>query len=435
MRTDMPRGLLPKRNHAVVFVMMVLVLLLSWGSPVASFRSSIVKLAPKGQRTSFLARPVHQTSATSSRRQRRSSRTSSATGLSMFMGSDGGILGVGTPEVFTVLLVGYFVLGPSDLYKLVKEIGKFIQNIRTLGNDLTTSFESNMESQLQLEEIRKAQQELNDAFSFRRTINTNKEEEAFSTNVQTTRPGEEAPGMGGAAVAGAAPATTVEEGPNPPPKKKIRRRVKKRAAVENPPELEMPNTAAATTTAPTATASDAASEAAAASQMKKPSADPFVQDSAKSFTPEEEALINAEFDKYTSLNDFAESTSGPSWYDDISEPATAGSSIQQPTTAETSRFQQQLSGNWNDQILDKSEELAPLAKVMDMLALLEEEKIASQKRLEEEFRERAKSDESFYRRQRQLLEEAAAEVQSNAYNLNSTVKTDNNTTVSAASTS
>ena len=62
--------------------------------------------------------------------------------------------------------MGYFVLGPSDLYKLVKEIGKFIQNIRTMGTDLTTTFENNMESQLQLEELRKAQRELNDAFSF-----------------------------------------------------------------------------------------------------------------------------------------------------------------------------------------------------------------------------------------------------------------------------
>eukprot|EP00522_Entomoneis_paludosa_P010328 CAMPEP_0172441436 /NCGR_PEP_ID=MMETSP1065-20121228/1985_1 /TAXON_ID=265537 /ORGANISM="Amphiprora paludosa, Strain CCMP125" /LENGTH=357 /DNA_ID=CAMNT_0013190801 /DNA_START=325 /DNA_END=1398 /DNA_ORIENTATION=+ len=332
----------------------------------------------------------------------------------MFMGSDGGILGVGTPEIATILLVGYFVLGPSDLYKLVKEIGKFIQNIRTLGNDLTTSLETNLESQLQLEEIRKAQQELNDAFSFRRTINTNAEEEAFATNVQSERPGEAPPEVTNVGVATAVGAPADEEGAGTT-KKKIRRRVKKRAPAEIPPELEMPTEAAPIAPAPVAGSEPGTptDSAAIESQNKKLAADPFVQDTEKVFTPEEEALINSEFDKYTSLDD------GPSWLDDAATGPTSDMAIQQPTATETSRFQQQLAGTWNDQILEKSEELAPLAKVMDLLALLEEEKIANQKRLEEEFRERARSEEVFYQRQRTLLEEAAAEVQSNAYTLNS----------------
>ena len=37
--------------------------------------------------------------------------------------------------------VAVIVLGPSDLYKLVKEIGKFIQNARTLGAEAAKSFE------------------------------------------------------------------------------------------------------------------------------------------------------------------------------------------------------------------------------------------------------------------------------------------------------
>jgi hypothetical protein len=36
-----------------------------------------------------------------------------------------GILNVGTPEVAVILLVGYFVLGPQDLYKVVKQAGAF----------------------------------------------------------------------------------------------------------------------------------------------------------------------------------------------------------------------------------------------------------------------------------------------------------------------
>jgi len=410
----------------------VVLLVASTTTPVFSFRSSTVKLAPR-QRTSFLAnnyRPTTTTSKLNSQKVSSStkSKSSSSTGLNMFMGSDGGILGVGAPEVATILLVGYFVLGPSDLYKVVREVGSFVQNIRTLGNDLTKSFETNLESNFQLEEIRKAQQELNDAFSFRRTINTNQEEEAFTTNVKTERPGEESmgnsaasPGITAAAVA------TEEEGATAggaataaAPKKKIRRRVRKQVPAaatptENPSDLEMPATAVEK----------------AAAATKKGFVDPFVQEEEESssssnnlpFTPEEEAAINADFDKYT-LDTTTDMSTGPTWYDGVdlatapadndSTPA-AATPIQQPTAAEKSRFQQQLSGTWNEQILDKTEDLKPLAKVMDLLALLEEEKIASQQRLEDEFRLRAKTEEEFYRKQRKLLEEASAEVQSKVY--------------------
>eukprot|EP00980_Cylindrotheca_fusiformis_P031772 scaffold26938_cov113-Cylindrotheca_fusiformis.AAC.1 len=109
------------------------------------------------------------------------------TELNMFMGSDGGILGIGTPELFTILLVGYFVLGPSDLYKVTKEIGKFVQNVRKFSDEATSTLENSMESQLQLEEIRKAQRELNDAFSFRRSINVEEDSNPFEVNAQSPR--------------------------------------------------------------------------------------------------------------------------------------------------------------------------------------------------------------------------------------------------------
>ncbi len=86
---------------------------------------------------------------------------------------------MGAPEVAVILLVGYFILGPSELYKLVKEIGKFIQNVRTLGTEAAKSFEGTMEDQLELKELRKAQSELNEAFGFRRSINTSEFRDAF----------------------------------------------------------------------------------------------------------------------------------------------------------------------------------------------------------------------------------------------------------------
>jgi len=107
------------------------------------------------------------------------SRRGKGSELGMFLGSDGGILGVGAPEIAVILLVGYFVLGPSDLYRLTKDIGKFVNNLRTLGNEASKTFEDSMENQLELEELRKAQTELNNAFNFRRNININDTAEPF----------------------------------------------------------------------------------------------------------------------------------------------------------------------------------------------------------------------------------------------------------------
>ena len=103
----------------------------------------------------------------------------------------------------------YFVLGPSDLYKLVKEIGKFIQNARNLGAEAAKSFEGTMEDQLELKELRRAQSELNEAFGFRRSINTSEFGEAFDRtgSLNSSSGGFSASGGGGAAVMAATTAT------------------------------------------------------------------------------------------------------------------------------------------------------------------------------------------------------------------------------------
>jgi hypothetical protein len=83
--------------------------------------------------------------------------------------------------------------------------------------------------------------------------------------------------------------------------------------------------------------------------------------------------------------------------------------------AEQSRFQQQINGDWNSRILTNSDQLDPLSGIMEQLAVLEEEKLAADKRLQEEFRLREENEERFYREKRQLLEEAAADVQASVY--------------------
>lgn len=285
--------------------------------------------------------------------------------------------------------MGYFVLGPSDLYKLTKEIGKGIQNFRTLSSDVTKTFENNMESQLQLEELRKAQRELNDAFSFRRSINVDEESEAFSVNPETSK-------------TATVPASSDSEATtSDAPKKKIkRRRVKKKKATEEAngttasvpadstvPDLEMP--------APWDVEPDDEEDRRRTEQELELREERMER--LKSGTQKEQSAAVSEFGE--PMVDFGET------------PA-----------QEQDRFAQQMSEDWNASVMANQEQLEPLAKVMERLAILEEEKNAADARLEEEFRLRTELEEKFYREKRELLEEAAAEVQAGAYASTSSVE-------------
>lgn len=317
---------------------------------------------------------------------------------------------------FTILLVGYFVLGPSDLYKLVKEVGKFIQNIRTLGSDFSTTLENNMESSLQLNELRKAQRELNDAFSFRRTINVDADSEAFAVGAGSAQQAEAmamaamtVPPTGmadddGRDSVNATTATTINATP-----KKIRRRIRKPEAfvmekesiVNNIPEsLDMPDLDWEPRTVSASVSSTANT----------------------SMSEKELSEIEADFDKYVVGNDattFRDDSDSSAWFNNGAALPLENRSSELETeaaiVAQSSRFQQQLSGNWNDQILQVGDTLEPLALVMNKIALLEQEKIATLKRLDEEFAERAQVEEKFYQNQRRLLEDAATQVQSAAF--------------------
>ncbi|KAJ8613346.1 hypothetical protein CTAYLR_002240 [Chrysophaeum taylorii] len=82
----------------------------------------------------------------------------------------GGILGVGTPELLVVCAAGYFLLGPQELYKLAREIGKLVSNARAAVIASAAEWQSTMDQQLDLSELRDVQaaaRELQDAFNFR----------------------------------------------------------------------------------------------------------------------------------------------------------------------------------------------------------------------------------------------------------------------------
>jgi hypothetical protein len=264
---------------------------------------------------------------------------------------------------------------------------------------------------------------LNDAFSFRRSINVDADSEAFSVAAGSAQEN-----MAAAAAAttttttvAAAASSTETAGASATPRK-IRRRVKKREVVvddatvpvSNIPDLEMPAAAASSTV----TTLD-------------------YSGSSKKYTAQELAEIDADFDKYV-MGGGEASSSGTQWdkmqdwFPDDSDLTKAKHNGDQGTTtaprlgdsaaesvAAQSRFQQQLSGNWNDQILSASDKLEPMAAVMNKIALLEQEKQAALRRLQDEFAQRTELEERYYREQRKLLEETATEIQSVAFGLDS----------------
>jgi len=81
----------------------------------------------------------------------------------MDFGSDG-FLGVGASEVVVIVAVGYFLLGPTELYRLAKEIGKLVTQLRATATEASSTFSEAMESQLAIKEITAATDELQQAF-------------------------------------------------------------------------------------------------------------------------------------------------------------------------------------------------------------------------------------------------------------------------------
>eukprot|EP00978_Attheya_sp_CCMP212_P029943 scaffold108445_cov42-Attheya_sp.AAC.1 len=101
---------------------------------------------------------------------------------------------------------------------------------------------------------------------------------------------------------------------------------------------------------------------------------------------------------------------GDDWYNQMAPPET------DVDVEPMNRFQQQLAGDWNDQILANDDDaLSPMGTIMERLAILEEEKQAADARLQEEFQSRETLEQEYYQQKRDLLEQAAAEVQSAAY--------------------
>jgi Sec-independent protein translocase protein TatA len=309
-------------------------------------------------------------------------------------------------------------LGPSDLYKLTKEIGKFVQNFRTFTTEATASLENNLESQLQLEEIRKAQRELNDAFSFRRSINVDSDTDPFEVNVKSPRLDDAFAEQDRefAAAAAASSSTAVADGPSVPAKKKRVRRVKKQKVAAPVPvedddddNFDFDGLDALSNNLQQAPLANNVPDLDAFDEDDEDGNDSLSEAEKRAMESMKEARDQLKKERMERLQQRGSSSSdeGGLHKDDIEAPANE--------LEQQSRFQQQLSGDWNNKILEMGDKLDPMENIMNRLALLEDQKIAADKRLQEEFKSREENEERYYREKKKLLEEAAAQVQAWAY--------------------
>ena len=60
-------------------------------------------------------------------------------------------MSIGLGEIFVILLVAFFVVGPEDLPKIARTLAIWVKKIRTTMKELTTSFENEIE----LEKVKK----------------------------------------------------------------------------------------------------------------------------------------------------------------------------------------------------------------------------------------------------------------------------------------
>jgi Sec-independent protein translocase protein TatA len=71
-----------------------------------------------------------------------------------FLGG-GGILGVGPSEMAVIMAVGWFLLGPTKLFSLSRDIGKVIGDIRRSANEAKTTFTDAMEIEVAAAEAKR----------------------------------------------------------------------------------------------------------------------------------------------------------------------------------------------------------------------------------------------------------------------------------------
>mmetsp|Transcript_10664 Transcript_10664/g.20015 ORF Transcript_10664/g.20015 Transcript_10664/m.20015 type:complete len:332 (-) Transcript_10664:41-1036(-) len=102
----------------------------------------------------------------------------------------GSFFGVGVPEALVVALLGWFLLGPEELYKISKQIGGWLGELRTYIGQAARQYESALDdtsTRQAIEGIRQTQQTVSElAGSWRSVTDSLRDPLAISSTLQST---------------------------------------------------------------------------------------------------------------------------------------------------------------------------------------------------------------------------------------------------------
>eukprot|EP00930_Biecheleria_cincta_P090678 TRINITY_DN80117_c0_g1_i1.p1 TRINITY_DN80117_c0_g1~~TRINITY_DN80117_c0_g1_i1.p1 ORF type:complete len:356 (+),score=77.36 TRINITY_DN80117_c0_g1_i1:31-1098(+) len=165
-------------------------------SPAAFAASAPGQCAPESARESARRQQVGQAmsspsalTATSSLRLRRCARgPRSRTARRLF--DSGSFFGVGVPEALVIALLGWFLLGPEELYRLAKKVGGWLGELRTFIGQAASQYESALDdksTRQAIEGIRQTQQTVTElAGSWRSVTDSLRDPLALSSTFEAT---------------------------------------------------------------------------------------------------------------------------------------------------------------------------------------------------------------------------------------------------------
>ena len=310
------------------------------------------------------------------------------------------------------------------LYRITKEVGKFISNIRSVGSETASSLTETLEGQLQLDEIRRAKDELESAFDFRRSINRDYQNQYDYKAGRRSGEGEgedrileEEEGKY-VSMEGNEKGQGGSEG-----KKKVRRRMVRRKKTKEEEEVAGSTTKQAPTSTQTQTQTQTAVEdweSAIGNTNQDPVHQQEQQKVQKDDDEEEEEMSDDEW--YADLmskgedniNDEYEDGGGGGGEDADGDVADDADDYEMDIAK--SRFQSQLdSSSYNASVLSQSEsnlsQSNAVVEIMKRLALLEEERKEALNLVREEAKKKGEINEKAFREKKELLQDGIRAIQ------------------------
>ncbi|HVZ29165.1 MAG TPA: Sec-independent protein translocase protein TatB [Asticcacaulis sp.] len=139
--------------------------------------------------------------------------------------------GIGTGEYIVIAIVALVVVGPKDLPKLLRQLGRFVGKMRSMADDFRASFDE-MARQSELDELRKEVEALRTQRSIPILDDVKNEVNAISSDIEDRFRGTPAPTFHAEVDDRGVLLEEPEEAPAPAKKPRVRKTVKAKSTID-----------------------------------------------------------------------------------------------------------------------------------------------------------------------------------------------------------